>query len=153
MKPSFLQIIGGVLCAISLFMLVPLPNIDELVKPIKPLDPSLYMVQSQVKTAMNGPTAKQDAVLLEGVLRAAANCFVLDEQRPAPYYKTGEDMKWAIRSIGDLSHPLGWKMKERYPTLPGVLASYMESKLGTDVKDKEALVREMRNLADVLASV
>lgn len=151
MKAS--QFLGVALCLVSFLMLVPLPKFDDLVKPVKPLDPSLYMVQSQVKTALSGPNAKQDAVLLEGALRAAANCFVLDEQRPSPYYKSGDDMKWAIRSIGDLSHPLGWKMKERYPTLPGVLASYMESKLGTDVKDKEALVREMRNLADVLASV
>lgn len=149
MKPS--QLAGIVLCLVALVMMLPI-NLPNPIAPEKPLDPALYPVQSQVKTALVGPTAKQDAKMLENVLRSAANLFVLDEQRPAPYYKTGDDMKWTIRSIGDLSYPLGWKMKERYPALPGILSSYMESKLGAEV-NKEALVREMRNLADVLATI
>ncbi len=146
---KFSQLLGVVLCVVALGLMLPVPN---LIPNLKPLDPSLYAVQSQVKTAMVGPNAKQDAEMLEGVLRAAANCFVLDEQRAAPYYKSEDDLKWAIRSIGDISYPLGWKMKDRYPSLPGVLSAYMTEKLGSEVK-KEDLIKEMRNLADVLATV
>lgn len=152
MKSS--QLLGIALCLVSFVMMLPISLPVPSIIPTKPLDPSLYPLQAQVKTVMVGPTASQDKEMLEGVLRASANIFVLDAQRPASYYKTGEDLKWAIKSIGDISYPLGWKMSERYPSLPGILASHMESRLGTDeVKDREALVRELRNVADVLASI
>lgn len=151
MKQS--QILGLVLCLVSILMVLPIPLNFPSITPSKPLDPSLYSLQSQVKTALVGPTAEQDKQMLEGVLRSVANIFVLDEQRPVQYYKNGDDLKWAIRSIGDISCPLGWRMTERYPSLPGILSTHLESKLGSEVKDKAALVREIRNIADVLASV
>lgn len=152
MKPS--QLLGIALCLVSLVMVLPINLPVPGILPVKPLDPSLYQLQAQVKTALAGPTADQDAKILEGVLRSSANLFVLDAQRPAPYYKNGEDLKWAIRSIGDISYPLGWKMSERYPSLPGILSSHMESRLGKDeVKDRESLVKELRNVADVLATI
>lgn len=148
MKPS--QFLGVILCVVALTMLyLPGKGID----PFKPsLDPSLYALQSQVKTAMTGPTASKDAVMLENVLRAAANCFVNDEKRPSPYYKSDDDLKWAIRSIGDISAPLGWRMSERYPELGRILSNHMEEKVGSNV-DRGVLIKEMRNLADVLATI
>lgn len=148
MKPT--QLLGVVLCVVALAALyVPTGRVNPF-KP--PLDPSLYALQSQVKTAMTGPTASKDAALLEGVLRAAANCFVNDEKRANPYYKSEDDLKWAIRSIGDISAPLGWSMSERYPELKRVLSNHMEEKVGSNV-DRGTLIKEMRNLADVLATV
>lgn len=152
MKPT--QLLGVALCLVALVMALPISLPVPGINPVKPLDPSLYPLQAQVKTVLVGPTAKQDKEMLEGVLRASANIFVLDAQRSASYYKTGEDLKWAIRSIGDISYPLGWRMNDRYPSLAGILSAHMESRLGKDeVKDREALVKELRNVADVLASI
>lgn len=98
------------------------------------------------------PDGSEDAKNLGRCLLSAANLFALDSQRDEPYYKDVENMKWAIKNVGDLSYPLGWKMSEKYPALPGKLGGWLDSQLGKDFTNAQ-LVEKMRELGYALMAV
>lgn len=107
---------------------------------------------AEVQAVMVGPNSSDDAKNLGRCLLAAANLFALDSQRETPYYQNTESMKWAIKNVGDLSYPLGWKMSDKYPALPNKLGGWLDSQLGKDF-DQAQLVEKMRELGYALMEV
>lgn len=141
------QIVGVVLVVGSLFLLFS----DKLnIGPVLPDHEVNQQLVSEIKGVMPGGSA--DAENLGRCLLACANLFALDSQRTTPYYQNAEQMKWAIKNVGDLSYPLGWKMAEKYPALPGKLGGWLESQLGQEV-DGAKLVDKMRELGYALLEV
>lgn len=143
------KIAGLVLMAMGLAVLFFSPT--NIIPSITPLPSHLQPLYSNVKAAMPGDSSK-DAEALSRVLRATANQFVFDVQRPTPFYGDNESMKWAIKNVGDLSYPIGWRMSDRYPTLPSVLENWLSTRLNQDFT-REQLVEEMRSVALVLERV
>lgn len=139
------QIVGFILILGSLFLLFS----DKVIPPSHPVNEQLV---SEINAVMVGPQKSEDATQLGRCLLACANLFALDSQRTEPYYKDTESMKWAVKNVGDLSYPLGWKMTEKYPGLPGKLGGWLESQLGTEV-DSARLVEKMRELGYALMEV
>lgn len=140
------QVIGVILIAGSLFLLFA----DKTILP--PDHPVNKALVSEIDAVMAGPTKSEDAENLGRCLLACANLFALDSQRAEPYYKEAESMKWAIKNVGDLSYPLGWKMSEKYPGLPSKLGGWLESQMGTEI-DGAKLVEKMRELGYALLEV
>lgn len=138
------QVVGLALIIGSLALLFT----DKVVEPTNPVNRQLV---SELKATM-GSGASNDAQNLGRCLLATANLFALDSQRETPYYQNTESMKWAIKNVGDLSYPLGWKMSEKYPALPTKLGSWLDLQLGKEF-DKVQMVEKMRELGYALMEV
>lgn len=143
------QVIGVLLVASSLFLLFS----DKIKIPgPEPSNPVNQQLVQEIKSVMVGPNASDDAQNLGRCMLACANLFALDSQRETPYYQNTESMKWAIKNVGDLSYPLGWKMSDKYPTLPTKLGGWLESQVGSEVNNVK-LIEKMRELGYALMEV
>lgn len=139
------QVVGLALIIGSLALLFT----DKVVEPSTPVNRQLV---AEIQGVMYGPNASEDAQNLGRCLLSAANLFALDSQRETPYYQNTESMKWAIKNIGDLSYPLGWKMSDKYSALPTKLGGWLDLQLGKDF-DKAQFVEKMRELGYALMEV
>ncbi len=143
------QVVGVLLIASSLFLLfgekIALPGPS-------PSNPVNQQLVQEIKSVMVGPTASEDAQNLGRCMLACANLFALDSQRETPYYQNMESMKWAIKNVGDLSYPLGWKMSDKYPQAPQKLGQWLESQVGKEPSGA-VLVEKMRELGYALLEV
>ena len=138
------QVVGLALIVGSLAILFT----DKVIEPENPVNRQLV---AEIQGVM-GPNSSEDAQNLGRCLLATANLFALDSQRETPYYQNTESMKWAIKNVGDLSYPLGWKMSEKYPALPTKLGSWLDLQLGKDF-NKVQMVEKMRELGYALMEV
>jgi len=143
------QIIGVLLVVISLFLLFN----DKINLPSpSPSTPVNQQLVQEIRGVMVGPNASEDANNLGRCMLACANLFALDSQRESPYYKTSDQMMYAIKNVGDLSYPLGWKMIDKYPQAPKKLGQWLESQVGKE-PNGAILVEKMRELGYALLEV
>lgn len=84
--------------------------------------PSTPEVQALRATGLT----KMDAKLIASYVRVYADMVVEDGDREEPYIPTVAELKAKMRDLGNLTIGSKWKIGERYPSLPPILAGYFD---------------------------
>ena len=84
------------------------------------------VVPSSVKQFRDVGLTSTDAGLIADCIHAYSHIVLEDGSREEPYIATVADLKLRLRDIGNLAIGLDWKLGERYPELPELLATYFE---------------------------
>lgn len=91
--------------------------------------------------------SRSDAKLIASYVRVYADMVIEDGERAEPYIPTVGELKLKMRDLGNLTIGTKWKIGEKYPTLPPILASYfkleeMDRMLFHDQADQLAIMLE-----------